>query len=209
MLLSRTQKALDHVFPAHGIDARIPLGGLSITQRQMVEIARAVSMDGLKLLILDEPTSSLGAAQAEQLMSSLGTLTRQGASVLFISHRLREVVQIADSIAVMRNGQKIWEGANEHIDEASLVEKMTGELAAGRVRALVDAAVGAGNHDVFMRARRLKGGGLAGLDVDLHGGELIGVAGLDGSGQRELLRRLFFTRSRPGGSVEKAGDWPM
>ena len=205
-VLERTQKALDRVFPAHGINARIALGSLSITQRQMVEIARALSMESLQLLILDEPTSSLGAAQAEQLMKSLGTLTQQGASVLFISHRLQEVVQIADRIVVMRNGQKVWEGANEHVDEVGLVEKMTGETAAGRAHDVPDLVAGdERNRDVFMRARQLKDGGFASLDVEMHGGELVGVAGLDGSGQREFLRTLFFTRSRPGGTVEKAG----
>jgi len=102
--LEKTRAALDEVFPDHGIDARIPLGDLAITQRQMVEIARALSMDGLQLLILDEPTSSLGARQTEQLMSSLGALTARGASVLFISHRLREIVDIARPLNTNSSG---------------------------------------------------------------------------------------------------------
>ena len=208
-VLEKTQRALDEVFPAHGIDPRTPLGDLSITQRQIVEIARALSMGGLQLLILDEPTSSLGAAQTQQLMRSLGALTGRGASVLFISHRLSEIVDIADRILVMRNGQKIWEGENENIDETSLVEKMTGETAASaQRRPIVEGAVEAEeqNHAVFLRTRHLKGDGLGGLDVDLRGGELVGVAGLDGSGQREFLRALFFTKGRAGGQVEKAGN---
>ena len=71
---------------------RLLSGTFPSPRRQMVEIARALSMGGLQLLILDEPTSSLGAAQTDQLMRSLGTLTGRGASVLFISHRLREII---------------------------------------------------------------------------------------------------------------------
>jgi ribose transport system ATP-binding protein len=207
-LLGKTQAALDKVFPDHGIDPRMPLGDLPITQRQMVEIARALSLDGLRLLILDEPTSSLGAAQTQQLMDSLGTLTGRGASVLFISHRLREIVDIADRVVVMRNGHITWEGENEKVDEASLVEKMTGEAPATAERR--PPAGGAPstldrNHAVFLRTRQLKCDGLGGLNVDLHGGELVGVAGLDGSGQREFLKALFFSKGRTGGQVEKAG----
>ena len=204
----RTRLALDAVFPDHGIDPKDTLGDLSITQRQMVEIARALGMSGLQLLILDEPTSSLGAAQADQLMRSLGTLTARGASVLFISHRLREIVDIADRIVVMRNGQKTWEGENANVDEAGLVEKMTGEdPAAAPARPLVQraAAFTEKNHAVFLRTRQLSGDGLGGLDVDMRGGELVGVAGLDGSGQREFLKTLFFSRGKEGGQVEKGG----
>lgn len=204
----KTRKALDDVFPDHGIDPNDRLGELSITQRQMVEIARAVSMQGLQLLILDEPTSSLGAAQTELLMRFLGTLTGRGVSILFISHRLREIVDIADRVIVMRNGQMVWEGRNEGIQEASLVEKMTGEEpSAARPLSVGQAAISKDplTHAIFVRTRRLTGDGLKGLDVDLHGGELVGVAGLDGSGQREFLRALYFSKSRAGGSVEKAG----
>ena len=207
-VLKKTRGALDDVFPDHGIDPKTSLGDLSITQRQMVEIARALSMGGLQLLILDEPTSSLGAAQAGQLMRSLGTLTGRGVSVLFISHRLREILDIADRIIVMRNGQKIWEGENENVDEASLVEKMTGdEPILDQRRPLVQGATATEkpNHAIFLRTRHLKGNGLSGLNVDLHAGELVGVAGLDGSGQREFLKALFFSKGKAGGQVEKAG----
>jgi ribose transport system ATP-binding protein len=205
-LLEKTQGALDELFPGQGIDPRVRLGELSIAQRQMVEIARAVSMPGLQLLILDEPTSSLGASQTTQLMTALERLTSRGVSILFISHRLGEIVDVADRIVVMRNGAKVWEGANQDVGEPILVERMTGEAAAAgaherpRPRARDQASDG-----VFVRTRRLTTDVLAGLDVDLRGGELVGVAGLDGSGQREFLKALFFTRGKPGGPVEKAG----
>jgi len=207
-LAQAANSALDEVFPGNGIDPRTPVGELSIAQRQMVEIARALSMPGLELLILDEPTSSLGASQTRELMSALATLASRGVSVLFISHRLGEIVGVADRILVMRNGKKVWEGENENVDESSLVEKMTGEAvsAAYPSRRAPEARVARPACEaVFIRARVLATSVLKGLDLDLRGGELIGVAGLEGSGQRELLRALFFTRSRPGGMVERAG----
>lgn len=206
-LLERTRKALDAVFPDHGIDPRTRLGDLSLAKRQMVEIARAASMQGLKLLILDEPTSSLGAAETAQLMRHLSTLTLSGASILFISHRLREIVDVADRIVVMRNGQKVWEGENSELDEAGLVLRMSGEEGGAQRPAArqADQEAGALNASVFITARNLGSRSLSAVSVDLRGGELVGVAGLEGGGQREFLRALFFTRSRPKGTIEKAG----
>jgi len=208
VLIGAAERALDEVFPGHGIDPRIPLAELSIAQRQMVEIARAVSMPGLKLLILDEPTSSLGASQTSQLMSALDRLTARDVSVLFISHRLGEIVGVADRIVVMRNGATVWEGHNENVNEARLVERMTGEEPASSPSiARLEPERGGGhlNDAVFVRTRKLTTDALVHVDVDLHGGELVGVAGLEGSGQREFLRALYFERHRAGGQVERAG----
>ncbi len=207
-LRERTRAALDAIFPAHDIDPRARLGDLSLSKRQMVEITRAVSMQGLALLILDEPTSSLGAAQTVQLMKHLATLTARGVSIIFISHRLREIVDVADRIVVMRNGQIVWEGENQAIDEASLVEKMAGGDGATADRAVLEERqVRCPGHNgaVSLAARKLGGNGLAGLEVKLTGGELVGVAGLEGSGQKEFLRALFFRRLRGRGTVERSG----
>jgi len=202
----RTQAALDEVFPEHGLDPRDRLGELSLSKRQMVEIARAASMQALALLILDEPTSSLGSAQTSQLMRHLASLTSRGVSIIFISHRLREIVDVADRIVVMRNGQKVWEGENEAIEEARLVERMSG--ADGEAQARAAAAHGPparGRQDVRLAARRLQSDGLAGLEVSFAGGELIGVAGLEGSGQREFLRALYFQKTGGQGAIESSG----
>ena len=200
------QRALDEVFPGHGLDPSAKVGGLSIAQRQVVEIARAVSMPGLRLLILDEPTSSLGATQAAQLMAALDRFTARGVSILFISHRLGEIVNVADRIVVMRNGAKVWEGDNRDVDETGLVERMTGEAPTATLEARpVGAHRPPRSETAFLRTRKLSTEVLAGLDVDLAGGELVGVAGLEGSGQREFLRASFFAGRKAGGQVERAG----
>ncbi|HET6438187.1 MAG TPA: ATP-binding cassette domain-containing protein [Anaeromyxobacter sp.] len=200
------QRTLDEIFPGHGIDPVARVGELSIAQRQMTEIARAVSMPGLQLLILDEPTSSLGATQTSQLMSALGRLTSRGVSILFISHRLREIVEVADRIVVMRNGANVWEGPNQDLDEAVLVEKMTGAApSAVAPTPPLPRASTARNEAVYLRTRGLTTDTLAGLSVDLRGGELVGVAGLEGGGQREFLKAVFFAQRRTRGQMERAG----
>src|SRR3984957_16549980 len=125
--LADTQHALDDLFPGHDIDPRAQLSKLSISQRQMVEICRAITMKDLRLLILDEPTSFLAVAQAGQLMTHIAALKKRGVSIFFISPRLGEIIGIADRIVVMRDGAMVWEGPNVNVDQPSLVEKMIGQ----------------------------------------------------------------------------------
>jgi ribose transport system ATP-binding protein len=206
--LVEVQRALDNLFPGHDIDPGARLSTLSISQRQMVEICRAITMKDLRLLILDEPTSSLGSSQTAQLMARISQLKERGVSILFISHRLGEIIGIADRIVVMQDGAKVWEGHNVSIDQASLVEKMIGKrwnapelLGAGSIQ---NKAVENRGH-VYIRTNRLSRDGLVDLNVEFRGGELIGIAGLDGNGQRKFLKALFFTRGTARGAVEKKG----
>ena len=206
--LTATQRALDDIFPGHDIDPRVRLGRLSISQRQMVEICRAVTMKDLSLLILDEPTSSLGTSQTAQLTSRIEMLKARGISVLFISHRLGEIIRISDRIVVMQDGAKVWEGHNSNIDQRILVEKMTGE---GRNALELSSTAPTRNkpigkdRNIFIRTSRLSSDGLFDINAEFHGGELVGIAGLDGNGQREFLKVLFFSRKGAKGAIEKAG----
>jgi ribose transport system ATP-binding protein len=206
--LAETQRALDDLFPGHDIDPRAHLGKLSISQRQMIEICRAVTMKDLRLLILDEPTSSLGASQTAQLMARIATLKKRGASVLFISHRLGEIIGVADRIVVMQDGTKVWEGPNTDIDHRTLVEKMIGEHWNTPDRfevASTEHRHAGSDGKVRLRSNRLSIDGLVDINAEFRSGELVGIAGLDGSGQREFLKALFFTRGTTKGAVEKAG----
>jgi ribose transport system ATP-binding protein len=205
--LADTQRALDELFPDHGIDPGAQLRALSISQRQMVEICRAITMKDLRLLILDEPTSSLAVSQAAQLMSHIAMLKKRGVSILFISHRLGEVIGIADRIVVMQDGAKVWEGPNISVDQTGLVEKMIGKRLSLPERfrtASVQNKPGGNGGKVYIRTNRLSGDGLVHINVEFRGGELVGIAGLDGNGQREFLKALFFARGTTR-AVEKAG----
>ncbi|WP_455383560.1 ATP-binding cassette domain-containing protein [Salinispira pacifica] len=207
-MLSRTARDLDEIFPGHGIDPRARLGSLSLSHRQMVEITRAVSMEGLRLLILDEPTSSLGAAQAAQLMECIRRLKESGVAVLFISHRLSEVIGIADRIVVMRNGTKVWEGENSGVEHAELVDRMIGERSVdGDLISAVASTQPTRSESsaVHIATDHLSAQGLVDVSVELGGGELVGVAGLEGNGQREFLRALYFAKGKSSGSIERTG----
>src|SRR3712207_6062646 len=186
---------LDAVFPGHGIDADAEVGHLPIGQRQMVEIARAASDPGLKLLVLDEPTSSLDPERSRQLRSFMKARASQGVAFIFISHKLKEILEVTTRIVALRNGRLAWAGSAGTASVERLVEAMGGEagasLRAGRQR---HAARSSGGGRVLAR---LAGEAVAplGHPVELRSGEIVGLAGLEGNGQRDMLHRLF--RSGP------------
>ena len=110
--------ALADVFPDSRIDPRAKVSSLSLSQQQMVEIARTACHPATRLVILDEPTSSLGAREAEQLRAYVKRRSRDGVSFIFISHRLNETLSLVDRLVVMRNGAVSWAGATASIERA-------------------------------------------------------------------------------------------
>ncbi|MBL0406766.1 ATP-binding cassette domain-containing protein [Microvirga aerilata] len=186
---------LDAVFPGHGIDVDAEIGDLPIGQRQMVEIARAASDPDLKLLVLDEPTSSLDPERSRQLRSFIKSRAAQGVAFIFISHKLKEILEVTTRIVALRNGRLAWAGSVEGASVERLVEAMGGEagasLRAGRQR---HAAWSPGGGRVLAR---IDGEAVASLGhpVELRSGEIVGLAGLEGNGQRDMLHRLFTARA--------------
>jgi ribose transport system ATP-binding protein len=157
-------------------------GDLSVAQQQLVEIARALAV-GCRVLVLDEPTSSLGRADVERLFALLRRLKTQGHAIVYISHFIEEVQAITDRVVVLRDGRNVGGGP-------------TAEMSADAIVALM---VGAMPSDLFARGARQAGEAL--LEVDgvvpgsatftLHRGEILGIAGLVGSGRTRFLRALF------------------
>ncbi|MFC5081300.1 ATP-binding cassette domain-containing protein [Microvirga arabica] len=182
---------LDSIFPGHGIDVDAEVGRLPIGQRQMVEIARAASDPNLKLLVLDEPTSSLDPERSRQLRSFIKARAAGGVAFIFISHKLKEILEVTSRIVALRNGRLAWAGSVEGASVERLVEAMGGEagasLRAGRQR---HAARPAGDGRILAR---IAGEAVAplGHPVELRSGEIVGLAGLEGNGQRDMLHRLF------------------
>jgi len=180
--------SLDAIFPGHGIDGGETVGTLSIAQRQMVEIAMAFSSAGSapRLVILDEPTSSLDASLARQMLAHVRKFVADGGAVVFISHILTEVLGTADRIVVMKDGRVVAERPAGAFNIHSLVEAMgsvAGEEAGRReTRDLAGAPVviEQSGHGLPLAARR---------------GEIVGLAGLSGHGQTEMLLRLHAQRS--------------
>lgn len=175
------------IFAGSGIDVRRPVGELAIAQRQMVEIARAASDPKLRVLILDEPTSSLDARRSAELQSFIAARAAGGAIIIFISHKLTEVAAVAGRVLVMRNGRLALDAEARSIGVPQMIAAMAGEAA----RELADFHSTTA-HDPAQAARPLVEvvAPRASAPLALHAGEIVGLAGLEGSGQREFLHAL-------------------
>ena len=180
---------LDEVFPGHGISPDAIVSDLSIGRRQMVEVARAftVTEDPLHLVILDEPTSSLDAQTAGQLLSYVRTTVADGASCILISHLLDEVLDNADRIVVMRDGKVVASDKAQAFDRKKLVAAMGTE----HEEAVAEERSGHALTDrpVVVRARPSQQPDSA--ELVAHEGEIVGLAGLSGHGQTDLLIDVF------------------
>jgi ABC-type sugar transport system ATPase subunit len=170
-----------------GFDPRTPLRSLSMADRQSVEILRAVSQEP-KLLILDEPTSSLTQGEVEKLFSIVAQLKDRGITILYVSHQLQEVLRLSDRITVLRDGRYIGTVEKAAATETSLVQMMVGravELYGGSQETRQARAVA-------LEVRNLSRSPLVkDISFTLNGGEILGVAGLVGAGRSELARTIF------------------
>jgi ribose transport system ATP-binding protein len=176
--------SLDAVFPGHRIDPGAQVGSLSIAERQMVEIAMAFSDAGVppRVVILDEPTSSLDAGLSAQLLAHVGRFIAGGGAVILISHIMGEILSTATRIVVMKDGRIVaMRGASE-FDHAALVEAM-GSAVAGDAAVAGSAAPG----KPLLALPAMPGG----LPFVARKGEVIGLAGLGGHGQTDVLLALF------------------
>ena len=173
---------------------------LSLAQRQLVEIARALSVDA-RLVILDEPTSSLPFAETEKLLEVIAGLKAGGIAVIFISHRLHEIERAADRVIVLRDGRMAGTLAQGEIGHDRMVKLMIGrDIAAGaRAPALAGPTV--------LALRGVQTAAFAGrpVDLDLHRGEILGLAGLVGAGRTELARVIFGIDAMLGGHMALNG----
>jgi ribose transport system ATP-binding protein len=185
-------EGLIRAFGERSIDKRARVADLSVADRQLVEIARALataraSGEELRLLVLDEPTSSLGASDADRLLSLVRDLAARGTTVLYVTHVLEEVSRIAQRFTVLRDGTTIGTGDVESTSAESMVRMMVGrDVASGYPRSTHRPG------EIVISARALAGRGLP-IDAtfELRRGEVLGLAGIVGSGRTELLRTIF------------------
>jgi ribose transport system ATP-binding protein len=194
---------LDEIFPGHGIEAGDIVGDLPIGKRQMVEVARAFTLgeDPLQLVILDEPTSSLDAHGAGQLLAFVRRSVAEGMSCILISHLLGEILDTSDRIVVMRDGKVVADDAAVQFDRERLIETMGG--AEGRTGATpVAEAVANQNAPIMVSARPAVQQG--GTELVARQGEIVGLAGLAGHGQTRLLLDVFRASSRRQAGVSVA-----
>jgi galactofuranose transport system ATP-binding protein len=187
------------------IDVTMPLAHYPLAIQQMVAISRALLVSA-KVLILDEPTSSLDEKEVELLFSVLRGLREQGMSILFVTHFLDQTYAISDRITVMRNGEREGEYACADLSRLELVNKMVGAPAAAAPDAAPvasDVAAAAPSKlKAFLNARGLgRKGALAPMDIEMREGELLGLAGLLGSGRTEAARLLFGADKADSGAI--------
>ena len=186
------REALDRVFPGHNIDVRAGLSTLSIAQQQMVEIARATCDPDVKLLILDEPSSSLPTEQTEQLQQYIKKSAAEGIAYIYISHRLNEVIYLADSIFLMQNGVAKWHGRIAETSEEDLIRKMGEGIPVENTdhpdATSKDFQI---NQAVCVELTGYKSGKLRDISLKASGGEIVGLAGLEGNGQLDILQDIF------------------
>jgi ABC-type sugar transport system ATPase subunit len=178
-----------------------PVRELPLAKRQLVEIARALS-EQARLLVLDEPTSSLAESEAGELVRLVRELGNRGLSVLYISHRLDEVLAVADRIAVLRDGEKVGELPAAQASKSQLMQMMVGRELDGMFPKQ-SVALGA---EVLQVRELIAPGLVAPVSFAVRAGEIFGIAGLVGSGRSELLRALFGVAPWRGGEVRLGGQ---
>jgi ribose transport system ATP-binding protein len=169
------------------IDVRSKVADLPLSKRQIVEIAKAVIRKP-KVLILDEATSALTAADVEPVMALLRRLRDEGTLILFISHRMHEVEALADTCSVFRNGEHVETFATGSRSDEEIVQMMIGKPLS---QFFPEKAAGTPAAEPYLETRGLAWNGkLKGVDLDVRPGEIVGLGGLDGQGQQEVLQAL-------------------
>ena len=179
------RRALDTI--GLGVDENAMVGGMPVGYMQFIEIAREIDKTGMKLLIFDEPTAVLTESEAQRLLETMQVLTSKGISIIFITHRIDEVIQVADSMTVLRDGTFVSRLETKGTTAAQIAELMVGR----KVEKLVD-DVEADNRvikddDILLRLKdfyvEMPGERVCGVDLELRRGEILGIGGLAGQGK--------------------------
>jgi erythritol transport system ATP-binding protein len=194
------------------LDPRTRLGALPLGLRQIVEIAKALVHD-VRVLLMDEPTSALSLAEVEVLFRTVADLAARGVSIVYISHRLEELLHVADAVTVLRDGLVVGDEPCAAIDVPWIVERMTGRSASSRVRANASANASAAQADAkpilsvkaLSLAARPGRVPLQDISFDLQAGEIVGIYGLMGAGRTELLESLMGVHADAAGRIALEG----
>lgn len=185
------------------IDVTAPLANFSVAIQQVVAIARAVDISG-KVLVLDEPTASLDAHEVAMLFAVVRQLRARGMGIIFISHFLDQVYEIADTITVLRNGRLIDTVPVAGLDRLKLVSMMLGRQLEADIKRTIDPNTAQAEPLVSLRGLG-KRGNIDPLDLDIRQGEVVGIAGLLGSGRTETAQLVFGIERADSGTISVAG----
>ena len=184
------------------ISPRRVVEGLPTASQQLIEIAKALTLNA-KLLILDEPTAALGGAETKLLFEQIENLKSQGVGIIYISHRLEEIKQIADRIVVLRDGDKV-----EEFDSADLTVRTIVEAMVGRSMDRMFPAIPTPGDETVLEVRDLSSarGAFSGVSFEVKKGEILGIAGLVGAGRTDLVRAIAGADPIAAGQVHLDGE---
>jgi len=186
-MVGRATAMLAEIGSETSINASKPLGSLTIAQQQMVQIASAVG-SGARIIVFDEPTSSLSQGEAERLFALMGRLKARGVTCIYVSHRMPEIFRLCDTVSVLRDGRHVATQAVSSLTEGELVRLMIGRSLAEYFPSHLE--VGAG--DELLRLEHVTvPGKVEDVSFSLRAGEVVGLAGLVGAGRSELAAALF------------------
>jgi rhamnose transport system ATP-binding protein len=196
------RRRADGIFASLGVKQRVsvPVRGLSVADQQMVEIAKALSLDA-RVLVMDEPTASLSTNEVERLFTIMRQLRQRGVAVLFVDHRMDEVFEISDRISVLRDGRHVITSPVSELTPADAIRHMVGRQL-DSLFPKEEASIG----DVALEVRGLtRRGVFSDVSFQVRRGEILGLAGLVGAGRTEIARVLFGIDHADGGEVLVSG----
>ncbi len=185
------------------IDPKTVMSKLSVSQRQMAEIAKAVSYNS-KIIVFDEPTSSLNGEEAELLFKIIEMLKSKGCGIIYISHKMEEILRISDEVTVMRDGTYVATKPAKELTMDEIIRLMVGRELTSRYP---EKTANVGEKMLSVDGLTSVYNRLENVSFDVNRGEVIGVAGLDGSGRTELLENLFGISARKSGTIVLNGKF--
>jgi inositol transport system ATP-binding protein len=191
------------------IDPDIPVAELSVAEQQLVEIARGLSIKA-RLIIMDEPTSALSEAEVERLLGIMRALRQEGVSIMFVTHRLEEAMTVCDRFTILRDGKLAATRDRKDLTTAAVIELMVGRAASELYRRPATrhagGAVRLSVRGLCTEAARAQAIKLRDIDLDVRAGEILGIAGLVGSGRTEMARAIFGADPPAAGTIEIDGE---
>ena len=199
IMRKRTKEIFDEL-EVH-VDPRAIMSTLPVSQRQMVEIAKAVSYNA-KVIVFDEPTSSLTETEVEHLFRIINMLRDKGCGIIYISHKMEEILRISDDVTIMRDGQYVATRPASELTMEEIIRLMVGRELTNRFPPKENVP-----GEVILEVEHLSGKytRLKDASFQLRAGEILGIAGLDGSGRTELLENLFGSMTKGGGTIRLHG----